>query len=1014
MSDFSLDDELILDYLAESREHLSTIETDLLSIEQAGESCDDQVVNRVFRAAHSIKGGAGFFDLLVIKELAHGTESVLDLIRSHQIIPTPETVNVLLMAFDKLGDLIANFRDSNSVDISEFSAALGRIANPQAALDAQEPADQVVTIPVADSGRQIQSSSFDLNQARATGKTIYVIEYDLINHIERQGKSPLDVLNNLMKCGEILATAFDLESVGTLDDQPLNQLLFDVLYATVLDNYYVGQILDLPPERVHRIAPDGVVKASVPKAPVAKAAVPQAESRPSEIGAEPVAREAIHQTTPEAAGVSEPVEQIVRTAAATPGLQVETTVRLNVALLDSLMTLAGELVLGRNQLNEAVRNGDKQGIGAGAHRVSLVTSELQEAVSLTRMQPVSSLFSKFPRLVRDLASQLGKDVQLKLEGGEVELDKTILEGLSDPLTHMVRNSVDHGIETPAARRAAKKPPQGTVTLAARHQAGQIVIEISDDGKGLSGDAIAKSALAKGMITAEQLLTMSDYDKQALIFMPGVSTAEKLSNVSGRGVGMDVVKTNLDKLGGKVEIDSVPGKGSGFRIKLPLTLAIIPSLLISDSGERFAVPQVSVRELIRIPANQISDRIERVGDAEVVLLRDRLVPLIHLAQALGGPKNEAGSRALNIVLVDTGTFEYGLVVQDLHDTVEIVVKPMGRHLQFLSEYAGATILGDGQVAVILDVAGLAASAGLSRTTASKALVKDGADAAAGEIHSLLLFHNAPGERCAVPIELVTRVASVHREQVQSLGGRRTMQYGGVSLPLVALHDVAAVDELTESQQLVVVVFDCAGRSVGLLVAEPLDMVEAHLALDTVTLRQPGVAGSALLNGETTLMLDIFELTETVRRRWPEPNQPDAPPPPVPPDGATVLVVEDSEFFRGQIKRLIEAVGYKVLAAEDGQSGWELLDLHGSEISVVTTDIEMPRLDGLGLTKRIRADSRFARLPIIALSSLAGEEEMSRGLAIGVSEYQVKLDQNQLLESIAKAINGKDLKQQPVAA
>ena len=394
---------------------------------------------------------------------------------------------------------------------------------------------------------------------------------------------------------------------------------------------------------------------------------------------------------------------------------METTIRLNVALLDSLMTLAGELVLGRNQLNEAVRNSDKQGIVAGAHRVSLVTSELQEAVSLTRMQPVSSLFAKFPRLVRDLASQLGKEIQLKLEGGDVELDKTILEGLSDPLTHMVRNSVDHGIEAPAARLASGKPTLGTVMLRARHQAGQVVIEISDDGKGLSGDKIAASAVAKGMITAEQALTMSDYDKQALIFMPGVSTAEKLSNVSGRGVGMDVVKTNLDKLGGKVEIDSVPGKGSAFRIKLPLTLAIIPSLLVSDSGERFAIPQVSVGELIRIPAQQIAERIDRAGDAEVVLLRDRLVPLVYLAEALGSPRRERGSKALNIVLVDAGAFEYGLVVEDLHDTVEIVVKPMGRHLQGLREYAGATILGDGQVAVILDVAGLAQRAGLTRAT-----------------------------------------------------------------------------------------------------------------------------------------------------------------------------------------------------------------------------------------------------------------------------------------------------------
>ena len=994
MSDFSLDDDLVLDYLAESREHLATIETDLLSIEQAGADIDEQLVNRVFRAAHSIKGGAGFFDLMKIKELAHRTESVLDLMRSRQMVPNSEIVSILLLAFDKLRDLMANYSDSNNEDISEFTAALSRLAEEHLSPEKKNSTSEIVTISIPHSSRRIQSPAFDLDQARQGGKTIYAIEYDLIHDIQRRGKTPLEVLNHLMKCGDILETAFDLDSAGTLDDEPSNELRLDVLYATALNGYSLSQILDVPPERIHKIENHG-------------AAVLKAEALNT--GAElPIVAPA------SLAPAAEVVEQISRpAAAATQIAAVETTVRLNVALLDSLMTLAGELVLGRNQLTEAVRNDDKREIRAGAHRVSLVTSELQEAVSLTRMQPVAGMFSKFPRLVRDLASELGKEVQLNLEGGEVELDKTIIEGLSDPLTHMVRNSVDHGIEPPAARIAANKPALGIVTLRAKHQAGQVVIEISDDGKGLSGEKIAASALKKGQITAEQLQAMSEYDKLALVFLPGVSTAEKLTNVSGRGVGMDVVKTNLDRLGGKVEIDSVPGKGSAFRIKLPLTLAIIPSLLVSESGERFAIPQVSVGELIRIPASQIADRIDRAGDAEVVLLRDRLVPLVHLAEVLGGPRVERGLRALNIVLVDTGTFEYGLVVGDLHDTVEIVVKPMGRHLQGLRDYAGATILGDGQVAVILDVAGLALRAGLSRTGATTATEKAAAEDGAGELHSLLLFQIAPGEHCAVPIELVTRVERVRIGQVEHLGGRRTMQYGGASLPLVTLHDVAAVDDLIESQQWVVVVFERAGRPVGLLVAEPLDMIETRLAMDTVALRQTGVAGSALLAGRTTLMLDIFELVDAVRGQWPESKAEATVVPVIPKSAATILVAEDSDFFRGQIKRLIEAVGYKVLAAEDGQSAWELLDSHAGEISVVTTDVEMPRLDGLGLTKRIRADGRFASLPIIALSTLAGEEEMARGLAMGVSEYQVKLDQNQLLDSIRKAVSGIELRQPPVA-
>jgi two-component system, chemotaxis family, sensor kinase CheA len=1011
MSEPNIEDEIILEYLAECREHLTTIEADLLSMEQSGAAIDEQLVNRVFRAAHSIKGGAGFFDLHKIKELGHRTENVLDMVRSGQMIPNSEIVSILLLAFDKLRTLIQDYADSNNADISEFTDALSRLAEEHLEPDQKHSTQETVAISIPNGTRRITASVFDMQQARRAGKTVYVIEYDLIHDIQRRGQSPLEVLNNLMKCGEILSTEFDLESAGTLDQEPADKLLLDVLYSTALDGYSLSQVLDLRVERIHHINNEGAAKTLQVQQAVA---VPAALSAPSATPDAPAA-------APEASAalLEEHAEGAQKPVHAAQTSQAETTVRLNVALLDSLMTLAGELVLGRNQLNEAVRNGDKEGIAAGAYRVSLVTSELQGAVSLTRMQPVSSLFAKFPRLVRDLASQLGKEVQLKLEGGEVELDKTILEGLSDPLTHMVRNSVDHGVESPAARVAAKKPAMGTILLAARHQAGQVVIEISDDGKGLAGDKIGASAVAKGMITAEQLQKMSDNEKQELIFMPGVSTAEKLSNVSGRGVGMDVVKTNLDRLGGKVEIDSVPGRGSAFRIKLPLTLAIIPSLLVSDSGERFAIPQVSVGELIRIPADQIEQRTDRAGDAELVLLRNRLVPMVYLCDSLGNARAERGSRALNIVLVDAGTMEYGLVVGELHDTVEIVVKPMGRHLQGLVEYAGATILGDGQVAVILDVAGLAAQAGLSRsanpTTTAEASADDDA---AGEMRSLLLFQNAPGEDCAVPIELVTRVERVRAAQVENLGGRRTMQYGGVSLPLVALRDVAAVDEMVETQQWVVVVFDCAGKTLGLLAAEPLDMVETRVVMDTQTLRQPGVAGSALLNGRTTLMLDIFELAGKFRRPGPEPNRVAAASAAAPLEesshSATILVAEDSDFFRGQIQRLIEGVGYKVLTADDGQSAWEMLDRHAGEISLVTTDIEMPRLDGLGLTKRIRADARFGDLPIIALSTLASEEEMAHGLAVGLSEYQVKLDQEQLLQSIGKALSGLDLRKVPVTA
>jgi two-component system chemotaxis sensor kinase CheA len=958
MSDLSADDTLVAEYLAESREHLATIENDLLAMEKAGAATDEHLVNRVFRAAHSIKGGAGFFDLIRIRELAHKTENVLDLMRSGQMAPDSENVGILLLAFDKLRELISDHRASNGADISDFTGALTRLAEDHLPEERRNTVRERPPTPATRAEYTMRASAFDLDQARRSGKVIYRIQYDLIDDIQRRGRTPLEVFRNLADYGTVLDAQLDLDLVGTLDAEPCKKLPLEACFASELDADSISRVLRLDPTRIRVIEPT---------------------------------------TAPDG-------DRSVETAAAKsapplPAASADATIRLNVGLLDSLMTLAGELVLSRNQLNEAIANRDEKGIGAGAHRLSMVTSELQEAVSLTRMQPVSALFAKFPRLVRDLAQSLGKEVQLLLEGGEVELDKSILEGLSDPLTHMVRNAVDHGIETPSARAAAGKPAAGVLTLRARHQAGQVVIEIIDDGKGISADKVAASVLARGLATSEQIQAMTDRDKLALILLPGVSTAEKVTNISGRGVGMDVVKTNLDKLGGKIEIDSVVGKGTSFRIKLPLTLAIIPSLLVSQSGERFAIPQVNVGELIRIPADRIAERIDRAGDSEVVLLRDRLVPLIHLSDALGTPRPERASKALNIVLVDTGAFEYGLAVENLHDTVEIVVKPMGRHVQRLHDYAGATILGDGRVAVILDVAGLAERTGLTAGSiaAARAAVDD---RSAGENHSLLLFHNAPAEPCAVPIELVTRVERVRPAQIDFLGGRRTMQYGGASLPLVTLHDVASVGDLNESQQWMVIVFEKSGRPLGLLAAEPVDMIETKVAFDTRTLRQPGIAGSSILNGRTTLMLDMFELAETIR--LPETEEPRDAVDKASGPGGTVLVAEDSDFFRGQIKRLIEAVGYKVLAAADGQEAWELLDHHAEEVAVVATDIEMPHLDGLGLTKRIRADGRFSSLPVIALSALAGEEEIARGLAVGVTEYQVKLDQEQLLGSIRKAV------------
>jgi two-component system chemotaxis sensor kinase CheA len=654
---------------------------------------------------------------------------------------------------------------------------------------------------------------------------------------------------------------------------------------------------------------------------------------------------------------------------------------------------------------------------------------------------------------------LHKDILLEISGKDVALDRTLLESLSDPLTHMVRNSVDHGVEPPEDRVRAGKPRQGNIGIDARHEAGQVVVEIVDDGKGIDPERIAKVALSKGLITAEKLEGMSAKDKIFLIFLPGLSTNTQVSDISGRGVGMDVVKTNLDRLGGKVEITSIIGKGTTFRIKLPLTLAIIPSLIVSVENERFAIPQINVEEMRRVLPGHAKTRIEIVGDAEVLVLRDRLIPLVRFADVLGlvptyvdpvegrrevdrrtrladrrsprippaenDPSSSAapyprkpGDRrhhegALEIVVVTTGSQTYGLVVGGFHDTEEIVVKPLGSHLKGLEEYAGATILGDGSVALILDVAGLAAKANLDAlgrvTRTREQTEQDFSD----ESHSLVLFHNSPNVLCGIPLDTVTRIEHVTPKQVETIGGRRTMQYQGGLLPLVTLSDAAKVEPIGDCKDLAVMLANVRGHNVGLLGAMPVDVVDTAAQIDQTTHRQKGVAGSTIIQKQTALIVDLYELVDASWPEWAAQQSIEKPRAASAKDSA-VLLAEDSDFFRTQIQKFLEEDGYPVLAAADGEAAWELLLKNLAKVRAVVTDIEMPRLDGLGLARRIRGDPRTAHLPIIALTSLAGEDDIARGKAAGIDDYQTKLDRDRLQERLRAYLGSSPPRPAPVAA
>ena len=536
----------------------------------------------------------------------------------------------------------------------------------------------------------------------------------------------------------------------------------------------------------------------------------------------------------------------------------DSSLRVDVNVLDDLMNLVGELVLARNQIVELTKDRSDTEAVEASQRLGLITTELQEGVMKTRMQPISGVWNRFPRVVRDLAKECGKQARVEMEGQETELDKSLLESIKDPLTHLVRNAVDHGIETPAEREAAGKPAEGLVYLRAYHEGGQVNIEITDDGKGIDAATIARTAVEREVISAERAEELSEREALNLIFQPGFSTAAEVTNVSGRGVGMDVVKTNIESIGGSVDLTSTLGQGSTAKLKIPLTLAIIPALIASAGGQSFAIPQVNLDELVRLSGDEARAGVERVHGTPVYRLRGNLLPLVDLRDELDLEPVPTGSGedddVLSIVVLQADGHTFGLVVDAISDTQEIVVKPLGRHLRDVDTFAGATILGDGQVALILDVLGLGNRAGLVRDGRE---ARERAEAAATDLgtQSLLVVDVGGERRAAVPLDDVNRLEELDASSVERSGDREVVQYRGRIMPLVRLTEAVrgfGFDD-AESGSLHVIVHSRGDAQVGLVVGHITDIVE-----QPISSIEP--ASEALLRGTTVVHERVTDVVD----------------------------------------------------------------------------------------------------------------------------------------------------------
>ena len=756
-------------------------------------------------------------------------------------------------------------------------------------------------------------------------------------------------------------------------------------------------------------APAAAAPAAAPEPEPAPAAAPQ----PQPVQPEPVAAQPEPAAEPEPvempapkANVPAPTPQPPAVREAAPAVAAEApkesavaaqTIRVNVELLENLMTLVSELVLTRNQLLQMVRGRDDSEFTAPLQRLSHITTDLQEGVMKTRMQPIGNAWAKLPRIVRDLSVEMNKKIDLQMLGAETELDRQVLELIKDPLTHMVRNSADHGLEGPEERKRAGKPEVGKVVLNAYHEGGNIIIEISDDGRGLNLDRIRAKAVANGLATEAELDAMTNQQIYQFIFKAGFSTAEKVTSVSGRGVGMDVVRTNIERIGGTVELKSQPGKGSTFVIKIPLTLAIVSALIVECAGERFAIPQISVLELVRV-TNNSEHGIEMINNAPVLRLRDRLLPLVSLKKLLRLSDEGEGERQETfIVVTQVGTYTFGIIVDRVFDTEEIVVKPVAPILRHITMFSGNTILGDGSVIMILDPNGIAGATGESgmlggAQATDTQLVRD---SHAEAKTSLLVFRAGGSDLKAVPLALVARLEEIDVAEVEYSHGKPMVQYRGHLMPLISIDGST---QFRDEGRQPVLVFSDREHTMGLVVNEIVDIVEDRLKVELRT-DQPGVIGTAVIVGKATTIVDAgYYLPQAFGDWFGNPAKEYGEEEHLQP---RILLVDDSPFFRNLLTPLLSVAGFDVIAVEGADRALAMRE-QGHDFDLIISDIEMPGMNGFDFAAAVRSDGRWQAIPLVALSSHATDKDFERGRTVGFNDYVAKFDRDSLLQTISQLL------------
>lgn len=947
------------EFKAEAFDLLDVAEKSLLKID-----CGEEFRNyfdAVFRSFHNLKGAAGMMELTALQSHMHELENIL--MQFTNDVEIPKTyISLFLNGIDAARSILngeeVNFVFENTespVENDTFSEPLNTAAYAEYFVECEELIERISgNLALLESGIYCQDDIDALYRDIHTLKgTSYLFSFSKLGELTHAMESSLDkVRNGTHKASEYLSNCL-FKCLGVIE--------------TMIQKMKIG-------------SDESEFRNFIP--PMVKALHSAAENLP----------------LVETKKVMTVEAEVTTSTTRERDTEGSVSIRVPTALLDNLMTLMGEMVLVRNQVLQYSNRCDDMEFQSMSKRLNVVTNEIQGEMMKTRMQPIGNVLNKFNRVVRDLSQELKKSINLEIHGAETDLDKSLLEAIKDPLTHIVRNSCDHGIEIPEIRKKSGKQETGSIVIQAYHEGGQVVIEITDDGKGLHKDVLVNKAIEKNLLTPEQAKKLSDKEIFNLIFAPGFSTASQITNVSGRGVGMDVVKTNIEQMGGTVDVSGVPGSGTCIKIKIPLTLAIIPALIVKCGQGTFAIPQVKLEGLVRIDPDSQESKIEIIHGSPVLRLRGNLLPLVDLNKVLQIGSNDQTSyneSFVNIAVLNGENCRFGVIIDEVQDTTDIVVKPLNRLLKTLQIYSGATILGDGSVALIFDVMGISKAAQIGSENIRP--VDNSQDVKKREeTQEFLLVKLSSPTKHAISLSYVHRLEDFKAKDIEYSGSQRVIRYRDVILPIISASEHLGYEQrdIPSEENIRVVVIKKAGVLYGIEVDQILDVLSTIAELDTSLNRNPCVFGNLNTKEELIIVIDPFEIIANAYPPVPEVESEKSY------SGPKILVVEDTPFFRRIMRSVLEERGHTVIVAKDGHEAMHILNNSDDSIGLIISDIEMPKMNGFQLATSVRKHPKYSAIPLLAVSSRADKAYRMEGSKAGFDIYLEKFKPQLLLAAVSE--------------